>query len=82
MLTLPDKALTAPFVLRLLAFSKPDYDILSPKIPAKLQEKAPKFHAWAQKVVQEPSVTYIWNEKTVAARTKAKFAKLAAEKKL
>jgi hypothetical protein len=76
------KALAAPFVLRLLAFSKPAYEILSPKIPGLLQEKAPKFHAWAQKVVQEPSVTYIWDEEHVAARTKARFAKLAAEKKL
>ncbi|OAP62440.1 hypothetical protein AYL99_04643 [Fonsecaea erecta] len=73
---------TAPFLLRLLAFVKPEYGILSPKLDALLAEKAPKFTAWASKVVQEPSVTYIWNEKAVAERTKARFAKLAAEKKL
>ncbi|KIW30573.1 uncharacterized protein PV07_06309 [Cladophialophora immunda] len=74
---------TGPFLLRLLAFTKPEYGILSPKLDALLAEKTPKFLAWASKVVQEPSVTYIWNEKAVADRTKARFAKLAAaEKKL
>jgi glutathione S-transferase len=47
-----------------------------------LQQKTPKFYAWASKVVEEPSVTYIWNEKQVAERTKARMAKMAAEKKL
>ncbi|KAK4941401.1 hypothetical protein LTR10_018670 [Elasticomyces elasticus] len=76
------EALTAPFVLRLLALSKPEYELLSTKIPALLEEKTPRFHAWAQKLVQEESVTYIFDEKKVAARTKARFAKMAAEKKL
>ncbi|KIW96625.1 uncharacterized protein Z519_02016 [Cladophialophora bantiana CBS 173.52] len=73
---------TGPFLLRLLGFIKPEYGILSPKLGALLDEKAPKFKAWASKVVQEPSVTFIWNEKAVADRTKARFARLAAEKKL
>ncbi|KAK5220803.1 hypothetical protein LTR47_011113, partial [Exophiala xenobiotica] len=74
--------LTGPFVLRLLALSKPEYGIVSPKVTALLEERAPNFMAWAAKVVQESSVTYIWDEKRVAERTKARFAKLAAEKKL
>ncbi|KIW63014.1 hypothetical protein PV04_09896 [Phialophora macrospora] len=76
------EALTGPFVLRLVALSKPEYAVLSPKVHALLAERAPKFNAWAAKLVEEPSVTYIWNEKAVAERTKARFAKLAAEKKL
>jgi len=76
------EVLTGPFVLRLLALSKPEYGIVSPKVTALLEERAPKFKAWAAKVVQESSVTYIWDEKRVAERTKARFAKLAAEKKL
>ncbi|EXJ53925.1 glutathione S-transferase [Cladophialophora yegresii CBS 114405] len=76
------EALTGPFVLRLLALSKPEYGILSPKLHALLEEKTPKFQAWASRVIEQPSVTYIWNEKAVAERTKARFAKLAAEKKL
>jgi glutathione S-transferase len=64
--------------------SKPEYGIMSPKVTALLEERAPKFKAWAAKVVQESSVTYIWDEKRVAERTKARFAKMAAaaEKKL
>jgi len=76
------EALTGPFVLRLIALSKPEYGLLSPKLHGLLSDKAPKFFAWASKVVEEPSVTYIWNERQVAERTKARLAKLAAEKKL
>ncbi|KIW17769.1 hypothetical protein PV08_04964 [Exophiala spinifera] len=77
------EALTAPFVLRLIALSKPEYDLVTPKIVSILESKTPKFAAWAQKVVKEESVTYIFDEKSIAERTKARFAKLAAaEKKL
>jgi glutathione S-transferase len=69
-------------VLRLLGLSKPQYGIGSPKLLPMLEKKAPKFNAWASRVVQEPSVNYIWDEKRVAERSKAKFAQLAAEKKL
>ncbi|EXJ94127.1 glutathione S-transferase [Capronia coronata CBS 617.96] len=73
---------TGPFVLRLLAFLKPQYGLLSPKLDALLDEQAPKFKAWAAQVVKQPSVTYIWDERGVAEKTKARFAQLAAEKKL
>jgi len=76
------EALTAPFVLRLYGLGKPEYGIGSPKTLTLLAEKAPKFNTWASKVVEEPSVTYIWDEKKVAEKSKARFAKLAAEKKL
>ncbi|KAL6250206.1 hypothetical protein RBB50_002507 [Rhinocladiella similis] len=76
------EALTGPFVLRLIALSKPEYDLVSPKIISILEAKTPKFAAWAKKVVKEESVTYIFDEKKIAERTKARFAKLAAEKKL
>lgn len=55
---------------------------MSPKIISILEAKTPKFAAWAKKVVKEESVTYIFDEKKIAERTKARFAKLAAEKKL
>lgn len=73
---------TGPFVLRLLAFTKPEYEILSPKLEGLLATKVPKFTAWATKLVQEQSVTYIWNEKLIAQRTKERFAKLAAASKV
>lgn len=73
---------TAPFVLRLIAFTKPEYEILSPKIDELLKEKAPRFLAWATKLVQEESVTYSFDEKLIATRTKERFAKLAAAAKV
>lgn len=76
------KVQTGPFVLRLVAFTKPEYDILSPKLEGLLKEKAPRFTAWATKLVEEDSVTYIWNEKLIATRTKERFAKLAAAAKV
>lgn len=48
-----------------------------------LESKTPKFAAWAKNVVKEESVTYVFDEKKVAERTKARLAKMAAaEKKL
>ena len=76
------QVLTGPFLLRALSFGKPEYGIMSPKTNTLLEDKAPKFKAWAEKVVQEPSVTYIWDEKMVAKQTKARMTKMAAEKKL
>ncbi|KAJ9611000.1 hypothetical protein H2204_015285 [Knufia peltigerae] len=77
------EALTAPFVLRLIALSKPEYDLVSPKMMSMLESKTPKFAAWAKNVIKEESVTYVFDEKKVAERTKARLAKMAAvEKKL
>ncbi|RVX70988.1 hypothetical protein B0A52_06146 [Exophiala mesophila] len=73
---------TGPFILRLLAHAKPEYDLLSPDLLPQLQHQAPKFKAWADAVVQLPSVTSIFDEKKVAERTKARFAKLAAQAKV
>lgn len=39
-----------------------------------LLEKVPKFKRWAEATVAHESVNFIWNEKVVAERTKAKFA--------
>lgn len=69
-------------MLRLLTLSKPEYELLSPKLHAELQEKAPKFKAWADVVAKLPTVTSIFNEKQIAERTKARFAKLAAQAKV
>jgi len=70
---------TGSFLLRLLSFHK--YDGLFPKsFPTTLESKAPAFWKWANAVVKEDSVTYIWNEKLVAERTAERMAKLAAAK--
>ncbi|KAG9771543.1 hypothetical protein KCU88_g6333, partial [Aureobasidium melanogenum] len=69
---------TASFLIRLLSFSKPEHNLLSPHLNTLLAEQTPKFTAWARQVVQQPSVTDIWDERTVVERTKARIAKLAA----
>lgn len=46
---------------------------MSAKLPA-LLEQAPKFKRWAEATVQQESVNFIYNEKAVADRMRAKFA--------
>lgn len=65
--------LTGSFLLRILSFSNPEYGLISANLTA-LLEKVPKFKRWAEATVAHESVNFIWNEKVVAERTKAKFA--------
>ena len=59
--------------------SFPKYDGLLPKsVLTTLESKAPAFWKWANAVIQEKSVTSVWDEKIVAERTQERFAKLAA----
>jgi glutathione S-transferase len=74
------QVLTGSFLLRLNSFSKPEYGILSTKLPT-LLEKAPKFKRWVEAVVNENSVNFIWNEKEVSHHTKVKLQQLAAAAK-
>ncbi|BDD55528.1 hypothetical protein MPDQ_007045 [Monascus purpureus] len=67
------EVLTGSFLLRILSFSKPEYGLISANLTA-LLEKVPKFKRWAEATVAHESVNFIWNEKVVAERTKAKFA--------
>ena len=65
---------TGSFLLRVLSF--PKYEGLLPKsILTGLETKAPAFWTWANTVVKEESVTYIWDEKNVAEKTLARIAK-------
>ncbi|KAF4630974.1 hypothetical protein G7Y89_g7162 [Cudoniella acicularis] len=67
------EVLTASFVLRVIAFSK--YPELLPKsLSAALEAKAPAFFKWANLVVTQESVTYIWDEKKTAERHIERFA--------
>lgn len=67
------EVLTGSFLLRILSFSNPEYGLISANLTA-LLEKVPKFKRWAEATVAHESVNFIWNEKVVAERTKAKFA--------
>jgi len=63
---------TASFVLRVLSF--PKYEgLLSPSVLTQLESKAPNFWKWANAVVKENSVNYIWDEKLVAEKTLARI---------
>jgi len=54
---------------------------LYPKsVLSSLETKAPAFWKWANAVVKEESVTYIWDENKVIEGTKARLAKIAAAK--
>ena len=60
--------MTAPFVIRLQAFSN---DIIFPSSLAKKmtdETKLPKFCAWTKEWASHPSVTYVWNEKYLVER--------------
>jgi glutathione S-transferase len=71
------KVQTGSFILRLLAFPKGG---LAPKtILTSLETRAPAFWKWANAVVKEKSVNYIWDEEGVVNRTKARLAKNAAK---
>ncbi|RDL35809.1 Thioredoxin-like protein [Venustampulla echinocandica] len=66
---------TGSFILRLLSF--PKYEELLPKsVLTSLEARAPAFWKWANAVVQEKSVTYVWDEQNVATRTIARLATL------
>jgi glutathione S-transferase len=53
---------------------------LAPKtILTSLETRAPAFWKWANAVVKEKSVNYIWDEEGVVNRTKARLAKNAAK---
>ena len=70
--------MTASFVIRVLTY--PKHDLLPKSILTSLETEAPAFWKWANVVVKEESVTYIWDEKKVVEGTKAIIAKLAAAK--
>jgi glutathione S-transferase len=44
-----------------------------------LEARAPAFTKWANAVVKEKSVNYIWNEEKVLTNTKNRLAKAAAK---
>jgi len=68
---------TGSFVLRIFSF--PKYGLLAPNLLAELESKAPSFYKWGNAVIAEKSVNHIWDEKSVAERTKARLSKLPAK---
>jgi len=74
------EVLTGSFILRFLSF--PKYEELFPSsFLADVESRAPNFYKWANAVVKEDSVTYIWDEKKVAEGTVARINKMKAAAK-
>jgi glutathione S-transferase len=53
---------------------------VSAKLLPAIAKQAPNFDAWAQKVVQQDSVNYIWDEQKVVEGTKNMIARMAEKK--
>ncbi|KAJ9482604.1 hypothetical protein VN97_g10822 [Penicillium thymicola] len=64
------------FLLRILSFSKPEHGLVSAKLST-LLEKAPRFKRWAEATAAHESVSFIYEEKLVADKMRAKFAPAA-----
>ncbi|KAL4861417.1 hypothetical protein BDV12DRAFT_180322 [Aspergillus spectabilis] len=67
------EALTGSFLLRLLSLWKPQYGLLAENLPQLLETRTPRFYKWAQAVVAEESVNFIWDEEVVGSRTAARW---------
>jgi glutathione S-transferase len=52
-----------------------------PKSLAEGFDKLPKFSKWAKATISQESVTYIWDEKKVVAKTKLRIAKMKEQAK-
>jgi glutathione S-transferase len=68
------QVLTGSFLLRIAAFAKPQYGLISAKLPGLLAEKTPKFKRWLDATIAQDSVNFIWDEEKVSTRTAKKFA--------
>jgi len=60
------------FLLRLLSF--PKYGLISPATLTRLEAETPHFYKWANAVVKEDHVNFIYDEPGVASKMKARFA--------
>jgi len=72
------EVLSAPFVLRLRAYSRAG---LVHESALKKLEALPNFSKWADKVTSQESVTYIWDEDALMEKTKARMWKYRGEPK-
>jgi glutathione S-transferase len=61
--------------------SFPKHGLLHPSLPSELESKAPHFYKWANAVIAEKSVNYIWDEDKVVENTRRRIAKVAAAAK-
>jgi glutathione S-transferase len=70
--------LTGSFILRLLAY--PRGGLAPASLATALETKTPHFWKWANAVVKDKNVNYIWDEESFIEKTKVRLAKAAAAK--
>lgn len=70
------QCLTGPFVLRLKVFAK--HGLLPASLVHALKETTPNFYKWSEAVVASPSVTGIFDEELMVAKTKERLVKARA----
>lgn len=71
------------FLIRLLSQAKPKYaslNLIPTSLLKGLEAEAPNFWKWANAVIKEKSVNYIFDEEAVAKRTSERIAKLNTPK--
>lgn len=61
--------------------SFPKHGLLNSNLLSELESKTPHFYKWANAVIAEKSVNYIWDEDKVVANTRRRMAKMAAPPK-
>jgi glutathione S-transferase len=59
----------------------PKHELLHSSLLSELESKAPHFYKWANAVISEKRVNYIWDEGNVVANTRKRLAKMAAAAK-
>lgn len=69
------EVLTASFILRIIDFAGTE-ELIPGSILKSLESKAPKFYYWANEVVKQKSVTYIWDKEAMIKRTKTRIASM------
>ncbi|KAF3063159.1 hypothetical protein CFAM422_010104 [Trichoderma lentiforme] len=65
------EVLTAPFLIRLYAYS--EASLLPTSLKNELQSLS-KFSAWADRVISQESVTYVWDQEAVISKSKSRMA--------
>ena len=70
------KVIMGPFVIRAITLSK--HGVYPKSLNAQIEAKAPNFHRWASAVCRHPSITSIFDEDVIVARSRAKRARMRA----
>ena len=65
-----------PFVIRAITLSK--HGVYPTSLNTQIEQKAPSFYKWSSAVCKHASITSIFDEDVIVARSKAKRARMRA----